>query len=111
VRLLVGRYGDLCRSCMVVRRRSSTVEQSICNRQVAGSSPVGGSNWRTMPNLKCLQFLYGMIGVVSTLVAAASGIGLLFSISIWDIESSMVCGLFFGFFTFLACLMARLMEE
>jgi hypothetical protein len=64
-----------------------------------------------MPTFKGLQFLYGMIGVISTMVAAASGIGLLFSVSIWDIESSMVCGVFFGFFTFLACLMARLMEE
>jgi hypothetical protein len=58
-----------------------------------------------------MKFLYEVIAIVSTMIAAASGIGLLFSVSIWDIESSMVCGLFFGFFTFLACLMGRLMEE
>ncbi len=64
-----------------------------------------------MPNLKGVQFLYGVLGVISTLFAAIGFVGFAVGLSMWDIESAMVCGVIFSFFAFFAFLFGRLMEK
>jgi len=64
-----------------------------------------------MPKLKGVQFLYGILGVVSTLLAAVGFIGFAFSVGAWDIESAVVCGVVFAFFAFLAGVFGYLMEK
>jgi hypothetical protein len=64
-----------------------------------------------VPKLKGIQFLWGMLGIISTLFCAIGFIGFFVSLSSWDIDSAAACGLFFSFFAFFACVMGRLMEK
>ena len=64
-----------------------------------------------MPELKGVQFLYGFIGILSTLLASISFIGFFLSLCIWDIDSALGTGIIFGFFFFLAFVMGHLMEK
>jgi hypothetical protein len=64
----------------------------------------------TMPNFKGVQFLYGMLGVVSTLLAAVGLTGFTLSMVSWDIESAIMCAIIFAFFAFLAGVFGYLME-
>jgi len=64
-----------------------------------------------MPKFSGLQFLYGTLAIISTVLASVAFVGFFFSVCMWDIESAFGTGILFGFFSFLAGVMGRLMER
>ena len=57
------------------------------------------------------KFIYGSVAISSTFLAAISFVGFVGSVYTWDIESAGICGIFLGFYSFVAAVMALALEQ